>query len=93
MFVAFLQLMYLLYTLCCIIATPILKKNKNVIIRAKGGTYFGIPKKYIQEVGGWVDGNSSVLDRVYDNAMDSSRKKYTQIANRFIEQTFQEKKA
>lgn len=47
-----------------------------------------IPRKYIQEVGGWVDGNSSVLDRVYDNTMDSSRKKYTQIANRFIEDNF-----
>lgn len=48
----------------------------------------GIPKKYIQEVGGWVDGSNSVLDRVYDNTMDSSRKKYTQIANRFIEDNF-----
>ena len=47
-----------------------------------------IPKKYIQEVGGWVDGDNSVLDRVYDNKLSSSRKKYTQIANRFIEEKF-----
>lgn len=50
-------------------------------------TDLGIPKKYIQEVGGWID-NSKVLDRIYDNTMASSRKKYTQIANNFIEETF-----
>ena len=49
-------------------------------------TDLGIPKKYIQEVGGWV--NSSVLDKVYDNTMESSRKKYTQITNKFIEDNF-----
>lgn len=54
-------------------------------------TDLGIPKKYIQEVGGWID-DSKVLDRVYDNTMASSRKKYTQIANRFIEETFFNKK-
>lgn len=53
-------------------------------------TDLGIPKKYIQEVGGWDD--SAVLDRIYDNAMDSSRKKYTQIANKFIEDNFQSTK-
>lgn len=47
-----------------------------------------IPKKYIQEVGGWSGSDSVVLDRVYDNTMDSSRKKYTQIANKFIEDNF-----
>lgn len=51
-----------------------------------------IPKKYIQEVGGWVDGKNSVLDRVYDNTMESSRKKYTQIANNFIEEQFGKRK-
>lgn len=54
----------------------------------------GIPKKYIEEVGGWSDG-SSVLSKIYDNQIDSSRKKYTQIANSFIEEKFdfaQEKK-
>ena len=52
-----------------------------------------IPKKYIQEVGGWVDGNNSVLDRVYDNTIGSSRKKYTQIANNFIEENFDIRKS
>lgn len=52
-------------------------------------TDLGIPKKYIQEVGGWQDGNGSVFERVYDNKMDSSRKKYTQIANNFIEEHFE----
>ena len=51
-----------------------------------------IPKKYIQEVGGWVDGNNSVLDKVYDNKLGSSRKKYTQIANHFIEENFGQRK-
>lgn len=50
-------------------------------------TDLGIPKKYIQEIGGWVD-NSSVLDKVYDNTIGSSRKKYAQIANKFIEDNF-----
>lgn len=51
-------------------------------------TDLGIPKKYIQEVGGWVDGNGGVFDKVYDNTMESSRRKYTRIANKFIEETF-----
>lgn len=50
-------------------------------------TDLGIPKKYVEETGRWKSG-SSVLDRVYDNTLTSSRKKYTQIANRFIEDTF-----
>lgn len=55
-------------------------------------TDLGIPKKYIQEIGGWLDGNSSVFEKVYDNKMDSSRKKYTQIANKYIEDNFKELK-
>lgn len=47
----------------------------------------GIPRKYIEEVGRWESG-SSVLDRVYDNTLDSSRKKYTQMANTYIEDNF-----
>lgn len=50
-------------------------------------TDLGIPKKYVEETGRWKSG-SAVLDRVYDNTLTSSRKKYTQIANRFIEDTF-----
>ena len=44
----------------------------------------GIPRKYIEEVGRWESG-SKVVDRVYDNTLNSSRKKYTQIANKFVE--------
>jgi integrase len=51
-------------------------------------TDLGIPKKYIQEVGGWLDGNGSVFERIYDNTMESSRRKYTKMANEFIEETF-----
>ncbi len=47
----------------------------------------GIPRKYIEEVGRWEAG-SVVLDRVYDNTLSSTRKKYTQIANRYIEDNF-----
>lgn len=47
----------------------------------------GIPRKYIEEVGGWKN-DSSVLSKIYDNQIDSSRKKYTQITNRFIEDNF-----
>lgn len=54
-------------------------------------TDLGIPAKYVQEVGGWVD-ESAVFSKTYDNVMESSRRKYTQIANRFIEDTFKESK-
>lgn len=47
----------------------------------------GIPSKYIEELGGWKE-DSSVLKNVYDNTLSSSRKKYTDIANRFIEENF-----
>ena len=52
-------------------------------------TDLGIPKKYVEETGRWKAG-SSVLDRVYDNTLTSSRKKYTLIANQFIEENFSE---
>lgn len=55
-------------------------------------TDLGIPRKYVEEVGGW-DKDSVILQRTYDNTMDSSRKKYTQIANRFIEENFEIKEA
>ncbi len=44
----------------------------------------GIPRKYIEETCRWEPG-SQVVDRVYDNTLNSSRKKYTQIANKFVE--------
>ena len=53
-------------------------------------TDLGIPKKYVQEVGGWVEGNNAVFDKVYDDTIESSRRKYTRIANKFIEDNFQE---
>lgn len=53
-------------------------------------TDLGIPKKYVQEIGGWQDGNNNVFEKIYDNRMDSSRKKYTQIANKFIEDNFED---
>ncbi len=49
----------------------------------------GIPRKYIEELGRWESG-SSTLDRVYDNTLNSSRKKYTQIANKYIEEKFRD---
>lgn len=54
----------------------------------------GIPRKYIEEVGRWESG-SQVLTKVYDNALDSSRKKYTQITNRYVEDNlnFERRKA
>lgn len=53
-------------------------------------TDLGIPKKYVQEVGGWIGEDSAVLSRIYDNPIDSSRKHYTQIANHFIEENFKD---
>lgn len=50
-------------------------------------TDIGIPRKYVQEVGGWVD-ESAIFARTYDNAMESSRRKYTKLANKFIEDNF-----
>lgn len=52
----------------------------------------GIPRKYIEEACRWEPG-SPIVDRVYDNALNSSRKKYTQLANHFVEENlnFKEK--
>lgn len=47
----------------------------------------GIGRKYIEESGGWSKG-SAVLDRVYDNTLNSTRKKYEKIANDFIVENF-----
>lgn len=47
----------------------------------------GIPKKYIELEGGWVT-DSKVLASVYDNPLESSRRKYTQMVNEFIEDKF-----
>ncbi len=47
----------------------------------------GIPRKYIEEVGGWKN-ESQVLARVYDNTLSSTRKKYVQITNQYIVDTF-----
>ena len=52
----------------------------------------GVPRKYIEEVGGWGDG-SRVMVQVYDNALTSSRKKYTQMTNKYIEETFDIKRS
>lgn len=49
----------------------------------------GIPQKYIEELGGWKD-DSSVMRDVYDNTLNSSRKKYIRMANEFIEKNFME---
>lgn len=46
----------------------------------------GIPSKYIEEVGRWK--NSKVLKKVYDNTLNSSRKKYTQMSNNYLEENF-----
>ncbi len=52
-------------------------------------TDIGIPKKYIEETERWKTG-STVLERVYDNTLSSSRKKYTQLVNKFIDENFKE---
>jgi len=54
-------------------------------------TDIGVPKKYIEETGRWKSG-STVLERVYDNTLSSSRKKYTQIVNNFIDDNFKEER-
>lgn len=52
----------------------------------------GIPRKYIEETCRWEPG-SQVVDKVYDNTLNSSRKKYTQIANKFVEENLRIKEA
>ena len=47
----------------------------------------GIPRKYIEEDCRWESG-SGALERIYDNTLDSSRKKYHQIVNDYIEENF-----
>lgn len=47
----------------------------------------GIPRKYIEETGGWSK-DSGVLADVYDNALESTRAKYVQKANKYIEDNF-----
>lgn len=49
----------------------------------------GIPKKYIEELGGWAPG-SSILPKHYDDTTASSRRKFTQIANNYLEENFSE---
>jgi len=52
----------------------------------------GIPSKYIEEGLRWK--NSQVLKKIYDNPLASTRKKYTLMANQYIEENFlDEKKA
>lgn len=46
-----------------------------------------IPSKYIEEDGGWSN-ESRVLRNVYDNKLESSRRKYAKQVNDFISDTF-----
>ena len=50
-------------------------------------TDIGVPEKYNREQHGWTE-DSKVMQRVYDNTMDSSRRKYTRLANDFYEENF-----
>lgn len=52
----------------------------------------GVPRKYIEEVGGWREG-SRVMVEVYDNTLTSTRKKYTQMTNKYIEDNFKIKRS
>ena len=47
----------------------------------------GIPSKYIEEFGGWSPG-SKILPVHYDNTLASSRRKYLDLANSYIEKEF-----
>lgn len=47
----------------------------------------GIPQKYIEFDGGWTS-ESKTLSSVYDNVLASSRKKYSQMVNEFIDDKF-----
>ena len=47
----------------------------------------GIPAKYIEEFGGWTPG-SKILPDHYDNTLASSRRKYIDLANSYIEKEF-----
>lgn len=50
-------------------------------------TDIGVPKKYVQETGGWIEDNT-VLSRVYDNTMESERRKYQKLVVKYLEETF-----
>ena len=52
----------------------------------------GIPRKYIEEAGGW-EKDSAILQKVYDNKLNSSRRKYTLMTNNYIEENFNKKKS
>lgn len=52
-------------------------------------TDIGVPQKYVEEIGGWKN-DSVVLKRIYDNTLSSNRKKYTKLANDYIESNFKE---
>ena len=47
----------------------------------------GIPRKYIEEDGGW-SGDSRILQNVYDNPLKSAKKKYIRMVNDYIEDNF-----
>lgn len=47
----------------------------------------GIPTKYIEEFGGWAPG-SKILPSHYDNTLASSRRKFLEVANGYIEKEF-----
>lgn len=47
----------------------------------------GIPRKYIEDVGGWEAG-SKILTGTYDNVLKGSKKKYAVMVNNYIEETF-----
>ena len=52
----------------------------------------GIPRKYIEEACRWEPG-SQVVDKVYDNTLKESRRKYTKQTNQFVEEELQFKEA
>lgn len=45
----------------------------------------GVPRKYIEKTCRWEPG-SKVVDRHYDNVLKSSRKKYVQMTNKYVEE-------
>ena len=49
----------------------------------------GVPRKYVEEAGGW-SGGSDVLGSVYDNTLSSTRKKYNDMTNKFIQDNFKD---
>lgn len=47
----------------------------------------GVGKKYIEEAGGWGKG-SATLSEVYDNTLNSTRKKFEKLTDDFIDENF-----